>query len=164
LLHNIRKTLLNAPDRIKVANWYDICVNFSIQIIALLNDTFEENMNNLTFRAMIVEETRDHQFVRNIKDKSISDLPDGDVLVRVSYSSLNYKDALSAIGNRGVTRKFPHTPGIDAAGTVEESRNKTFQNGDAVIVTSYDLGMNTPGSSASISEYLQTGSSPCPRA
>ena len=107
--------------------------------------SFEENMNNLTFRAMIVEETRDNQFVRNIKDKSIPDLPDGDVLVRVSYSSLNYKDALSAIGNRGVTRKYPHTPGIDAAGTVEESSNKAFQTGDAVIVTSYDLGMNTPG-------------------
>jgi len=102
-------------------------------------------MNNLTFRAMIVEETRDNQFVRNIKDKSISDLPDGDVLVRVSYSSLNYKDALSAIGNRSVTRKYPHTPGIDAAGTVEESGSKAFQTGDAVIVTSYDLGMNTPG-------------------
>ena len=90
-------------------------------------------MNNLTFRAMIVEETRDNQFVRNIKDKSIFDLPDGDVLVRVSYSSLNYKDALSAIGNRGVTRKYPHTPGIDAAGTVAESSNKAFQTGDAVI-------------------------------
>ncbi len=102
-------------------------------------------MNSLNFRAMIVEETSDNQFVRKIKDKSTSDLPDGDVLVRVSYSSLNYKDALSATGNRGVTRKYPHTPGIDAAGTVEESSNKAFQTGDAVIVTSYDLGMNTPG-------------------
>ena len=102
-------------------------------------------MNEETFRAMIVEETDDERFVRKIKDKSISDLPDGDVLVRVSYSSLNYKDALSAIGNRGVTRKYPHTPGIDAAGTVAESRNKQFKAGDDVIVTSYDLGMNTPG-------------------
>ena len=94
---------------------------------------------------MIVEETDDKQFVRSVKAKSISDLPDGDVLVRVSYSSLNYKDALSATGNRGVTRKYPHTPGIDAAGTVEKSRNKAFQSGDTVIVTSYDLGMNTSG-------------------
>ena len=94
---------------------------------------------------MIVEETHDKQFVRNIKERAISSLPDGDVLVRVSFSSLNYKDALSATGNRGVTRKYPHTPGIDAAGTVEESRNKAFQTGDAVIVTSYDLGMNTSG-------------------
>ena len=102
-------------------------------------------MNQRTFRAMIVEETHDHQYVRHIKERLISDLVDEDVLVHVSYSSLNYKDALSAVGNRGVTRKYPHTPGIDAAGIVEESRNKTFQKGDAVIVTSYDLGMNTPG-------------------
>jgi acrylyl-CoA reductase (NADPH) len=65
--------------------------------------------------------------------------------VRVSYSSLNYKDALSATGNRGVTRKYPHTPGIDAAGTVVDSRSNTFHTGDSVIVTSYDLGMNTSG-------------------
>jgi acrylyl-CoA reductase (NADPH) len=102
-------------------------------------------MNDQTFLAMIVEETPEKQFVRHIKEKSISDLPDGDVLVRVSFSSLNYKDALSATGNRGVTRRFPHTPGIDAAGIVEKSRDKAFQTGDAVIITSYDLGMNTPG-------------------
>lgn len=94
---------------------------------------------------MIVEETQDNRFVRSIKERSISDLSDGDVLVHVSNSSLNYKDALSATGNRSVTRKYPHTPGIDAAGIVEESRNKTIQKGDAVIVTSYDLGMNTSG-------------------
>ena len=94
---------------------------------------------------MVVEETHDNRFVRSIKERSIADLSDGDVLVRVSYSSLNYKDALSATGNRGVTRKYPHTPGIDAAGIVEESRNETIQSGDAVIVTSYDLGMNTSG-------------------
>ncbi|MDX2447948.1 MAG: YhdH/YhfP family quinone oxidoreductase [Desulfobacterales bacterium] len=102
-------------------------------------------MNQRTFRAMIVEETQDNRFVRSIKERSISDLSDGDVLVHVSNSSLNYKDALSATGNRSVTRKYPHTPGIDAAGIVEESRNKTIQKGDAVIVTSYDLGMNTSG-------------------
>lgn len=102
-------------------------------------------MNQRTFRAMVVEETHDNRFVRSIKERSIADLSDGDVLVRVSYSSLNYKDALSATGNRGVTRKYPHTPGIDAAGIVEESRNETIQSGDAVIVTSYDLGMNTSG-------------------
>ena len=94
---------------------------------------------------MIFEETQDNQFLRTVKERAISNLPDGDILVRVSFSSLNYKDALSATGNRGVTRKYPHTPGIDAAGTVVESRNKAFKTGDAVIVTSYDLGMNTSG-------------------
>jgi len=102
-------------------------------------------MNDQTFTALIVEESHDNQFVRSIKGKSITDLPEGDILVRVSYSSLNYKDALSATGNRGVTRKYPHTPGIDAAGTVVDSRSKAFKTGDSVIVTSYDLGMNTSG-------------------
>ncbi len=61
------------------------------------------------------------------------------------YSSLNYKDALSANGNRGVTRRYPHTPGIDAAGTVVESQDPSIRPGDEVIVQGHDLGMNTPG-------------------
>jgi acrylyl-CoA reductase (NADPH) len=102
-------------------------------------------MESKTFKAMIVEEMPQKAFTRKISEKSIDDLPDGDVLVRVLYSSLNYKDALSASGIRGVTRKYPHTPGIDAAGIVELSRSKEFSQGDEVIVTSYDLGMNTSG-------------------
>lgn len=72
-------------------------------------------------------------------------LPDHEVLVRVEYSSLNYKDALSARAHPGVTKAYPHTPGIDAAGIVVDSRDDRFRPGDEVIVTSYDLGMNTPG-------------------
>lgn len=98
-----------------------------------------------TFRAMVVEEIGDKKFSRSITEKSIDQLPDGEVLIKVSWSSLNYKDALSASGNRGVTRKYPHTPGIDASGVVEESSSAAFHQGDAVIVTSYDLGMNTSG-------------------
>ncbi len=97
------------------------------------------------FKALVVTESGEKQFTRSICEKSVDDLPDGDVLVKVNWSSLNYKDALSSIGNRGVTRKYPHTPGIDAAGVVEESRSSSFKPGDRVIVTSYDLGMNTSG-------------------
>jgi len=97
------------------------------------------------FKAMVVEEKGDKTFTRRIVRKSSDTLPDGDVLIKVRYSSLNYKDALSATGNRGVTRNFPHTPGIDAAGSVAESRSPQFKPGDAVIVTGYDLGMNTSG-------------------
>jgi len=75
-------------------------------------------MSQKTFFAMIVTEGENNQFIREIKNKNLDDLPDGDVLVKVEYSSLNHKDVLSAIGNRGVTKKYPHTPGIDAAGTV----------------------------------------------
>jgi len=99
---------------------------------------------NKKFQALVVEE-RDSTFFRSIQEKSVTDLPEGELFIRVLWSSLNYKDALSATGNRGVTRGYPHTPGIDAAGIVEESSVETFGPGDKVIVTSYDLGMNTPG-------------------
>ena len=102
-------------------------------------------MENKSFKAMVVEEVDKGVFRRTIKDRTIQDLPAGDVLIRVRYSSLNYKDALSASGNRGVTRNYPHTPGIDAAGVVEESGSDLFQAGEEVLVTSYDLGMNTCG-------------------
>lgn len=69
----------------------------------------------------------------------------GEVLIKVQYSSVNYKDALSASGNRGVTRSFPHTPGIDAAGTVVSDASGMFSEGQEVIVFGYDLGMNTCG-------------------
>lgn len=97
------------------------------------------------FQAMVVEERADGSFTREIRTRTVDDLPAGDVLIRVLWSSLNYKDALSASGNRGVTRKYPHTPGIDAAGIVEESQAERFKPGDPVLVTSYDLGMNTAG-------------------
>jgi putative YhdH/YhfP family quinone oxidoreductase len=80
-----------------------------------------------------------------VKSVGLDALPPGEVLVRVAYSSLNYKDALSATGHPGVTTKFPNTPGIDAAGTVVSSEHPHFKPGDEVIVTSHDLGMNTPG-------------------
>jgi putative YhdH/YhfP family quinone oxidoreductase len=102
-------------------------------------------MESFSYKALIVEEPEKNKFTRQIKQAHVNDLPDNDVLIRVQYSSLNYKDALSATGNRGVTRKYPHTPGIDAAGIVEDSRVDTIQKGEAVLVTGYDLGMNTPG-------------------
>lgn len=96
------------------------------------------------FKALRVHKT-DDGFTMGVESQQLEDLPAGELLVRVQYSSLNYKDALSAAGNPGVTRNFPHTPGIDAAGTVESSDDDRFKPGDAVIVTGYDLGMNTPG-------------------
>lgn len=98
-----------------------------------------------TFQAMIVTQPTPGQFQRGIVTRNLDDLPAGEVLIRVRYSSLNYKDALSASGNRGVTRRYPHTPGIDAAGEVLESVSPDFSPGDAVIVSCYDLGMNTSG-------------------
>ena len=113
-------------------------------------------MQDKTFRAMVVEETPDGQFVRKITEKPLNELPAGEVLIKVMYSSLNYKDVLSATGNKGVTKKYPHTPGIDASGVVEESLSNDFNIGEEVIVTSYDLGMNTSGG---FGEYIRVPAS-----
>lgn len=97
------------------------------------------------FQALQAREGAAGGFEQVVVERDTAELPAGELLIRVKYSSLNYKDALSASGNRGVTRHFPHTPGIDAAGIVEASSVAEFAGGDEVIVTGYDLGMNTAG-------------------
>lgn len=82
----------------------------------------------------------------------LEDLPEHDVLIKVHYSSLNYKDALSANGHTGISRHYPHTPGIDAAGIVVNDRSNSFQEGEQVAVIGFDLGMNTWGG---LSEYIR---------
>jgi acrylyl-CoA reductase (NADPH) len=98
-----------------------------------------------SFKAYQVSEVEEKVFKGALVDRQIEDLPEGDVVIEVHYSSINYKDALSASGNRGVTRTYPHTPGIDAAGVVTSSSSDNFKVGDQVVVVGYDLGMNTPG-------------------
>ncbi len=98
----------------------------------------------MAFTAFWIEKN-DKTFTRSIIERQEADLPAGDVMIDVKFSSLNYKDALSATGNPGVTRNFPHTPGIDAAGVVLDSSTSEFTPGDEVIVIGFDLGMNTPG-------------------
>lgn len=101
-------------------------------------------MAEINYIALVTEETNSG-FQTSLKNLNTSNLPEGEVLIRVHYSSVNYKDALSATGNKGVTRTYPHTPGIDAAGIVEHSTTSLFVPGDKVIITGFDLGMNTPG-------------------
>ena len=98
----------------------------------------------MEFKALVSSEI-DKKFISEVKTRKIEDLPEGKVLIKVNFSSLNYKDALSANGNKGVSRNYPHTPGIDAAGIVEFSEVERYKKGDEVIVTGYDLGMNTSG-------------------
>ena len=97
------------------------------------------------FKAFVVREKENDVFSSGIETKKFEELPNHDVTIKVKYSSLNYKDALSSLGNKGVTKIYPHTPGIDASGIVISSRNKKFHEGDQVVVTGYDLGMNTSG-------------------
>lgn len=110
-----------------------------------------ENAEKL-YKALVVEELENNKFVTSIKQKSINELPENEVLIRVHYSGLNYKDALSASGNKGITKRYPFTPGIDASGVVEHSESPLFKEGDKVLVTGYDLGMNTSGGFA---EYIR---------
>jgi len=102
-------------------------------------------MNQTKFQALVVTKNDDGSFTRSLQWKTIGDLPEGDIVIEVDYSSLNYKDALSASGNRGVTRRYPHTPGIDAVGRVYSSTVDQFSPGTTVLCMGYDLGMNTDG-------------------
>lgn len=110
----------------------------------------------MLFKAFEVSELPDRTYRSALVTKSVDDLPPGEVLIKVQYSSLNYKDALSSIGNKGVTRNYPHVPGIDAAGVVEKSADPHFNKGDKVLVTGYDLGMNTSGG---LAEYIRVPAS-----
>ena len=105
----------------------------------------------MKYNALVTTEDN-KSFINSIEKRDISTLPDNDTLIKVKFSSLNYKDALSASGNKGVTRNYPHTPGIDAAGIIEETTSKNFQVGDEVIITGYDMGMNTFGG---FGEYIR---------
>ena len=98
-----------------------------------------------TYKAFEVREETEKSFVGAIVEKSALELAEGSVSIEVHYSSVNYKDALSASGSKAVTREYPHVPGIDAAGKVLASTDSNFAVGDEVVVTGYDLGMNTAG-------------------
>ena len=105
----------------------------------------------MEYKALITSE-KDKSFTNSIEIKHTESLPENDTLIKVKFSSLNYKDALSASGNKGVTRNYPHTPGIDAAGIIEKTTGSKFKIGDEVIVTGYDMGMNTSGG---FGEYIR---------
>ena len=98
----------------------------------------------MQYSAYYVEE-KDSSFSSSISQLELQKPAEGFVQIKVSYSSLNYKDALSASGNKGVTRNYPFVPGIDAAGIITDGNSSQFEDGDEVIVTGYDMGMNTPG-------------------
>lgn len=103
-----------------------------------------------TFRCYMVRRKPDGTLQASVEMAPTSELPEGDVLVRVAYSSLNYKDALSATGHPGITRQFPHVPGIDAAGTVINSRSPQWQAGDEVIITGFEQGVSRWGGFAEL--------------
>ena len=105
-----------------------------------------------TFRCYLVKKTGKGQIESDVERRPLLELPGGEVLIEVAFSSVNYKDALAAKGHPGVAHKFPHVPGIDAAGTVVESTVPDYKSGDQVLVTSYELGVRRWGG---WSEYVR---------
>lgn len=108
----------------------------------------------MKYQAYVVSE-KEGSYVGELQELAMPQEKEGFVIIKVAYSSLNFKDALSNVGNKGVTRNYPHTPGIDAAGTVFSSGDNRFSEGDQVVVTGYDLGMNTAGG---FGEFIQVPS------
>ena len=98
-----------------------------------------------TFKCYFVTKDNQGDVSAEITERPMEELPEGDVLVRVAYSSLNYKDALAATGHPGVNKIFPHVPGVDAAGVVADSGVYEFVPGDQVLVTGFDMGANRWG-------------------
>ncbi|MBU7217126.1 acryloyl-CoA reductase [Staphylococcus gallinarum] len=104
-----------------------------------------------TFKAFVVDE-QDGKVTNQIKNLTIDDLPEGEVLIKVKYSGINYKDALATVANSKIVQSYPMIPGIDLAGVVEKSDTPAFNPGDEVIVTGYDLGTSRFGG---FSEYAR---------
>ncbi len=107
-------------------------------------------------KAFVVEKSSNNTFESSIQELPMPKCEEDEVIIQVKYSSVNYKDALSSIGNPGVSRNFPHITGIDVAGVVYESKSKQFSKNQRVVVTGYDLGMNTKGGHA---QYVKVPSS-----
>ncbi|ARD47785.1 acryloyl-CoA reductase [Sporosarcina sp. P33] len=108
-------------------------------------------MNDLHFRALLVNKD-ENDFSSTITTLKVDDLPAGDVIIKVAYSSVNYKDGLAATPNGKIVSAYPHVPGIDMAGTIVSSTDSRFQEGDEVIATSYEIGVSHFGG---FSEYAR---------
>lgn len=103
------------------------------------------------FDALVVDK-QGEDFSVEIKQLDFEDLPQGEVLIRVHYSSVNYKDSLASIPNGNIVRNYPFVPGIDLAGVVVSSEDPRFKEGDEVIATSYEIGVSHYGG---YSEYAR---------
>jgi acrylyl-CoA reductase (NADPH) len=103
------------------------------------------------FKAVVVDK-KESDFTVGIKNISLNDLPAGEVLIKVAYSSINYKDGLASIPEGKIVRSYPFVPGIDLAGVVVSSEDPRYLEGDQVIATSYEIGVSHYGG---YSEYAR---------
>lgn len=107
------------------------------------------------FKAFVVDQDDNGIVSNSYKELTKDDLPEGDVLIKVHYSGINYKDALATQDHNKIVKQYPMVPGIDLAGTIEETNAPGFEVGDKVIVTCYDLGVSHYGG---FSEYARVKS------
>ena len=114
------------------------------------------------FKAYRIREV-EKRVVARFEDLAVEDLDRGELVVRVAYSSVNYKDALAATGAGKIIRRFPCVGGIDLSGTVIESSDARFKKGDAVVCTSYDLGVAHDGGYAEYARIPADWAVPMPR-
>ncbi len=103
------------------------------------------------FQAFVVNKTSDN-FTAGLQDLTQTDLPAGEVLVKVAYSSVNYKDGLASTPDGKIVRTYPFVPGVDLSGTVVESSDSRFKAGDEILATSYEIGVSHYGG---FSEYAR---------
>lgn len=103
------------------------------------------------FKALMVDK-KENDFSVQVKNISLNELPQGDVLIKVSYSAINYKDGLASIPNGKIVTTYPFIPGIDLAGVVVSSQDPRFREGDEIIATSYEIGVSHYGG---YSEYAR---------
>lgn len=108
------------------------------------------NSAEAAYRALVVRKNPDRSFAASVESLRAAELPAGEVTVRGRWSSLNYKDALSISGHPGITRTFPHVPGIDVAGNVVASTSTDFAPGAEVIVTGFEFGSQRWGGYAEL--------------
>ena len=98
----------------------------------------------MKYKAYLVEEN-EGKHSGQVKEIEMPSLNDGNVIIKVHYSSLNYKDALASSGVKGVVKSYPFVPGIDVAGEIIETSNSEFSVGDNVVATGYKIGMSVFG-------------------
>ena len=115
----------------------------------------------MDYKAYLVEEL-DGVYSGSIKDLHMNEIESGNVIIKVHYSSLNYKDALAASGVKGVVSSYPFVPGIDVAGEILESTSDNFKAGDKVIATGYKLGMSVFGGFGELVQIPQEWVVPLP--
>lgn len=96
------------------------------------------------FKALVVDQ-REDRFSVSVRELAVQDLPEGEVLIKVCYSGVNYKDSLVAIPDGKIVTSYPFVPGIDLAGIVVSSDDARFKEGDKVIATSYGIGVSRFG-------------------